>query len=137
MPNCSAMTSGRMIRQHDAAGADADGLGASSDVANDDGRGGAGDAGHVVVFGKPKPVVAPGFRVLREVERVAQSDSGGCALRNRREIENGEGNHVHWMPWSMLKLRREFWTVVKSLRRGLRRFEAPKWGFSAGSYCMR
>src|SRR5205809_659499 len=41
----------RMIRQHDAAGADTDGLGASSDVADDDRRGCAGDAGHVVMFG--------------------------------------------------------------------------------------
>ncbi len=71
----------RMIRQHDAVGADADGLGASSDVANDR-RGCAGDARHVVMFRHPKPFVTPDFRVLREIERVAQRDGCGRALGN-------------------------------------------------------
>jgi len=83
----------RMIREHDAARADADGLGAAGDVPDDDGSGGAGDARHVVVFGEPEAVVAPGFRVSREIERVAQSVGGCRPLRNRRKIENGEGNH--------------------------------------------
>jgi hypothetical protein len=30
---------------------------------------------------------------LGEIERVAESDGGSCALRNGGEIENGEGNH--------------------------------------------
>jgi hypothetical protein len=31
---------------------------------------------------------------LREIERVAQSVGSGRALRNRRKIENGEGDHI-------------------------------------------
>ena len=85
----------RVIRQHDAAGADANGFGAAGDVCDDDGRGGAGDARHVVVLGEPVTVVAPSLGVLREVERVAQGVGSGCALRNRREVEDGEGNR-HW-----------------------------------------
>ena len=54
-----------MVRQHDAAGADADCFSTAGDVADDDGRGGAGDARHVVMFGEPKTMVAPDFRVLR------------------------------------------------------------------------
>ena len=57
-----------MVRQHDAAGADSDRFGTAGNVANDDGRGGAGDAGHVVMFGQPKTIVAPYFGALREIE---------------------------------------------------------------------
>ena len=86
-----------MIRQHDAAGADTDDLGASSDVADDNRRGCAGDAGHVVMFRQPKPFVTPDFRVLREIERVSQSGCGGRPLGNRREIEYRKRDHYDWM----------------------------------------
>lgn len=75
-----------MIWQHDAAGADANGFRAASDIANHDRRGGAGDAGHTVMLRQPEAVVPPGFGVLREVERVAQGHSCGGIFWNRREI---------------------------------------------------
>ena len=55
----------RVIGEHDAAGAYADGTGACSDVGDDYGGGGAGDSRHVVVFGEPVTPVAPFFSVLR------------------------------------------------------------------------
>jgi hypothetical protein len=84
---------GRMIGEHDAAGADTDGSGATGDVGDDDGGGGAGDAGHVVVLGEPVTVVAPGFCVLGEVERVAEGDGGAGGLGNGGKVEDGEGDH--------------------------------------------
>ena len=59
----------RVIRQHDAAGADADRARAAGDVADHDRRRGARDADHVVVLGEPEPRVAPTLGVLRELER--------------------------------------------------------------------
>ena len=61
----------RMIGEHNAAGADANGFCAAGYVSDDDRGGGAGDAGHVVVLGEPEAAIAPFFGVLREVERVA------------------------------------------------------------------
>ena len=83
-----------MVRQHDAAGADADCFGTAGDVADDNGGGGTGDAGHVVMFGQPKTIVAPDFGVLGEIERVAQRICRSCPLRYGREVKNGKGNHV-------------------------------------------
>jgi hypothetical protein len=45
------------------------------------------------MFRQPKPFVAPDFRVLREIERVAQSGGGGRSLGNRRQIEDRKRNH--------------------------------------------
>ena len=83
----------RMIRQHDAAGADADRLRAGGDVADDDRRGRAGDAGHVVVLGQPEAPVVPAFGVLREVEGVAQRGGGVAAQADGGEIEDRKGDH--------------------------------------------
>jgi hypothetical protein len=83
----------RMIGKHDAAGADADCFCAAGDVRDDDGSGGAGDAGHVVVLGEPEAVVAPGFGVLREIERVAEGVGGGGALWDGGEVQDGERDH--------------------------------------------
>ena len=132
----------RMIGEHDAAGADADGFCAAGDVRDDDGSGGAGDAGHVVVFCKPKAVVAPGFGVLREIERVAESVGGRGPLRNWGEVEDGERDHFlcaeDLMSCGWLGLffgwRRE--RVTRSTLRALRKKEEkPKrTGLKAGHY---
>ena len=82
-----------MIGQHDAAGADANRLGASGDVTNHNRRSGTGDAGHVVVFGEPIPVVAPGLGVLGEIEAVAQSVRSRRALRYGAKVQNRKWNH--------------------------------------------
>jgi hypothetical protein len=84
----------RMIGEHDAARAYADVFRATGYVSDNDGGGGAGDAGHVVVFGEPEAVVAPGFGVLREVDGIAEGDRGGGALGDWGEVEDGERDHL-------------------------------------------
>ena len=83
----------RMIRQHHAAGADADRRRPRGDVADDDGRRGAGDSRHVVVLGEPIAREAPSLGVAREIERVAKGIGGRCAGDDRREVEHGEPHH--------------------------------------------
>ena len=83
----------RVVWQHDAAGADAYCFRAPGDVADHDGGGGTGDAGHVVVLGEPEAAVVPGFRVLGEVEGVSERVRGGGAGDDWREVEDGEGDH--------------------------------------------
>ncbi len=67
---------GRVVGQHDAPGADADGGGGFGGVGERHGRGGAGDAGHVVVLGHPVAAVAGPLGVDGEVDGVAQRLSG-------------------------------------------------------------
>jgi hypothetical protein len=97
---------GRMVWQHDPAGADADRFRSACHMADDDRCGGAGDAGHVVMLCQPKTLVAPDFSVLRDVERVAQSDSGCRSMGNGREIKNRKRNHNDWMPCSKTPLQK-------------------------------
>ena len=56
-----------MVRQHDAAGTDADRLGAFGHVADNDGGRRAGDTDHVVVLRQPVAAIAPGLGMLGEV----------------------------------------------------------------------
>ncbi len=81
---------GRVVGQHDAAGADPDGRGPPGDVGDDHRGGGAGDAGHAVVLGEPEAVEAPALGVLSQVERAAKGPRSSAALGDRSEIENGE-----------------------------------------------
>ncbi len=84
----------RMVRQHDAARADADGVRCPRDMADHDRGGRARDARHVVMFGEPEPAVAPRFGMTGEIDAVSQG--GGCvaALDDGRKIENGERDHA-------------------------------------------
>ena len=77
-----------MVRQHDAAGADADGGCRRCDVLNQDLGRGAGDVRHAVMLGKPEPHVAEPLTQLREVNRIAQRVTRGRAFADRRQIEN-------------------------------------------------
>jgi hypothetical protein len=79
---------GRVVGQHDAARSDADGPGAAGDIADHDRSRGAGDPGHVVMFGKPEPAVIPAFGVLREIERMTEGMSRIAALIDRRQVQN-------------------------------------------------
>ena len=81
-----------MIGQHDAAGADADGLGAARDMADHHAGGGAGDAGHVVMLRHPIAAIAPGFRMARQIQAVLQRQRRVAALDDGRKIENRKGN---------------------------------------------
>jgi hypothetical protein len=63
---------GRVVGQHDAAGADADALRPFGNMADDDRGGRAGDAGDVVVLGDPEAPVAPTLRMGDEIARVVE-----------------------------------------------------------------
>jgi hypothetical protein len=78
----------RMVRQHHAAGTDADGRGARSHVRQQHGRGRARDARHAVVLGQPVARVAQLFAVLRQRERVAERLRGVAALGDRGKVED-------------------------------------------------
>src|SRR5215472_10851717 len=82
-----------MVRQHDATGADADRLRASSHITDDDRRCGASYAGHVMMLGQPVPAVPPSLSVPGEVERVVQRVGGCFPCRDGRKIENGKRYH--------------------------------------------
>ena len=66
----------RMVRQHDAAGADADSRCSASEITDDDGGGGAGNARHVVMFGNP-------------VARV--SEASACCARSSDSLSASRG----------------------------------------------
>jgi len=81
-----------VIGKHDTAGAHPDALRSTGDIANHHGGRSAGDAGHVVMFSKPVAMVAPGFGVLRQVERVTEGFRGISAFTDGGQIENGEAH---------------------------------------------
>jgi hypothetical protein len=71
-----------MVGQHDAAGAHANRRGALRDIADQHGRGRAGDAWHVVMFGQPEAPVAETFGMLRQRQRVVHGVGRLAALRD-------------------------------------------------------
>ncbi len=78
----------RVIRQHDAAGADAEMRRLAGDRPDDDLRRGTGDTGHVVVLSEPvaresEPVGQP-----RQIDRVPQRLTSGRAGANRGKVED-------------------------------------------------
>jgi hypothetical protein len=85
----------RMIWQHHAARSNTNGPGAAGDIADHHRGRSAGDAGHIVMLGKPEPLVIPAFGVLRQIERIAEGLGRIAALINRRQVQNREGNHRH------------------------------------------
>ena len=84
---------GRMVGQHDAAGADADGAGVRGNVADDHRGGGTGDAFHVVVLRHPEAGVTQCFDVLGQRCTLLQRLAGGETLAHRHEVENGTCRH--------------------------------------------
>ena len=79
----------RMVGQHDAAGAHADGGGATGNVTDDHGSGGASHARDVVMLGHPVAVVAPLLRMLCQIQRMAEGLRGSLALQDRGQINYG------------------------------------------------
>jgi hypothetical protein len=77
-----------VVRQHDAARADPDGLRPGGDVGDDEGRRRARDARHVVVLGHPDAAVAPGLRVAGEVAGVVERAARVGALGDADEVED-------------------------------------------------
>ena len=87
-----------MVWQHDATGTDPDGLGAPRDMANADRRGGAGDAGEIVVFGEPEALVSSGFGVSGQVRGVVQRVGRRKPFTDIGEVEDGEIYHTDNLP---------------------------------------
>ena len=84
---------GRVVGQHDAARADADGRRPFRHVARHHRGRRRCDARHVVVFGEPVSVIAPALRVLGEVTRVAKGLARVRAVRHGAKVEDREGDH--------------------------------------------
>jgi hypothetical protein len=76
-----------MVGQHNAAGADADGVGRGGNVPDDDAGRGAGDAAHAVMFGDPVTGEAQPFGVDCKIGGVGECGGDIAALNNRDEIE--------------------------------------------------
>ena len=82
-----------MVGQHDAARPHTNGLSGRRQMSNHHRGGRARDAGHVVVFGDPVPMITPGFgldcQLLTALERT------GCvaAKRDGDEVENAVVRH--------------------------------------------
>ncbi len=77
-----------VVRQHDPAGADADGLRRFRRIHDCQRRRGAGDAWHIVMLSEPKAVVPQPLRIHRQIARIVQSLRNVSALNNGREIKN-------------------------------------------------
>jgi len=45
------------------------------------------------MFREPVAMIAPLFRVLREIDRISEGKRGIAALNDRRKVENGRKNH--------------------------------------------
>src|SRR4051794_29782352 len=80
--------------EHHPPGPDADARGPASDIPDDHGRRGAGDAREVVVLGQPVAAVIPPLGVAGEVQ-------GGTAAEAFRkadwsDVEHGEG-YIGWV----------------------------------------
>lgn len=58
-------------------------ISARRDMGNDNGRGSAGDALHVVMLGYPEPAIAPVFRVSGKVTGVVEGFAGPEPSRTR------------------------------------------------------
>ena len=84
-----------MIRQHDAAGTNADGRGYPGDLTDHHGSRSTGDADHVVMFRQPIARVAPCFRMRCEVQGIEQCLTGITTLDDGRQIKNGKRRLDH------------------------------------------
>jgi hypothetical protein len=82
----------RVVRQHDAAGTDAQRGGGAGDMADQHRRGRAGDAGHVMMFRQPKPRVAQPLHQARKLDRVAETFRDRSALPDGSKVEHGKGD---------------------------------------------
>ena len=65
-------------------------------MTNGDCRGGACDAGHVVVLGQPEPLVSPALDVLGEIAAVGQRLPGRATFGNGCKIEYAQWRQCGW-----------------------------------------
>ena len=83
----------RMVRQHDATGADPDGRSARSHMGDEHRGGRAGNPRQAVMFSQPVALVAPTFGMLCQIQRVAKRCRSIAAFGDGREVEDGKWNH--------------------------------------------
>ena len=86
----------RVVRQHDAAGAEPDRLGVSGDVGNEDARRRGRDARHVVMLGVPDPPVAQVFGGLGQCDARGETLAGRLAAADRCKVKNREAEGHTW-----------------------------------------
>jgi len=83
----------RVVRQHDAARADAQGLGPSGDVRDHERRRGGRHARHVVVLGDPQARVTPRLGLAAEFARLVERHASRSALSYPAELEDRKSNY--------------------------------------------
>ena len=83
----------RVVRQHDAAGADADGRRPRREVRDDERRRGRRHRRHVVVLGHPDAAEPQRLDVTCHLARLVERVTAGAALAHAAEFEDGERNH--------------------------------------------
>jgi hypothetical protein len=82
----------RVVREHDAARAEADAVRVGREVGQDHGGRGGGDARHRVVLGDPVAVEAARLGELGDPHAGAQRVRGGAAGAHGHQVQYGEGN---------------------------------------------
>ena len=81
----------RVIRQHDAAAANADAAGRGGDVADENRRGGTGQPLDGGVLGEPVAAVSPLLSEFCQRDGAPDSGAGGFASSHADQVENGNG----------------------------------------------
>ena len=85
---------GTVVRQHDAAGPDADVSGGGTEGRDEHLGRGTGQTGGAVVFGDPVTVVAERVGEHREIDGVTQGDAAGGAFGDRGLVQEAELEHL-------------------------------------------
>ena len=88
----------RVVRQHDAAGTDADRGRVASDVSDQHGRRRTGNPRHVVMFRQPVAPIPQALPESCQVDHVGEGGTRIAAFGDRHEIEDGEWNHPIILP---------------------------------------
>ena len=82
---------GAVMGEHDAAAADADGVGVGGHLTDQHFRAGAGEVGQVVVLRKPVAAVAQALHGHGQLDGLPQGVAGGAAGPHGRLVNNAEG----------------------------------------------
>jgi hypothetical protein len=81
---------GRVVGQHDAAGADPDTGSLAGDMAHQHGGGGAGDAVQVVVFRQPEALEAEALPMAGQGDRVGDGVGGVETATDMHQVQDGQ-----------------------------------------------
>jgi hypothetical protein len=84
----------RVIGQHDAAAAHADGTGCAGYMPDENGRGGTGEAIDRMMLRQPETLVPPLLYVLRQIDGTRDGRAGSFARLHAYEIEYRNGQTI-------------------------------------------